>query len=176
MAIFSKIMTLFKNIFRLKKSRRAKPRKGSRKSSRSSISKKKKNIKRNSPKIKIQSVKPTSSKFKKTVPNSSISQFPNLKEKKIVPKKLPQKELKPGPLIGAVTHFFPRIQVCVLKVSGNSIKQGDKILIIGKDRCFQQSVQSLQIESLDVKSAKRGDLVGLKLVQPAGVGDKVFAL
>ena len=127
--------------------------------------------------MKAKSVKPVSSKLKKAGKNFSVPQSTtSLKEKNVVSKKPLQEEIKPGPLIGEITHFFPRIQVCVLKVLGSSIKQGDKILIIGKDRRFQQSVQSLQIESLDVKSAKRGDLVGLKLVQPARVGDKVFAL
>lgn len=79
-------------------------------------------------------------------------------------------------LIGEITHFFPRIQVCVLKVSANSIKVGEQILIAGKKSRFNQKVASLQIESVDVKAAQRGDLVGLKLDKPAEARDKIFKM
>jgi hypothetical protein len=35
-------------------------------------------------------------------------------------------------------------------------------------------VKSLQIESLDVKIAKKGQLVGLKAAKKAKVGDKIY--
>jgi hypothetical protein len=37
-------------------------------------------------------------------------------------------------------------------------------------------VESLQIESEDVKVAPKGQLVGLKVIKPAKPGDKVFKL
>ena len=82
--------------------------------------------------------------------------------------------LRKSVFIGEITHFFPRIQVCVLNVSANGIKVGDLIVIAGKERRFTQKVASLQIESVDVQAARRGDLVGLKLDKPAAVGDKIF--
>lgn len=105
---------------------------------------------------------------KKIIRKPAIRRIPKIK--KISARKSENSSLP----IGQITHFFPRIQVCVLKVSGHGIKVGDQILIVGKDRRFPQKVRSLQIESVDVKSAKRGDLVGLKLDKPAAVGDKVF--
>ena len=78
--------------------------------------------------------------------------------------------------MGEITHFFPRIQVCVLKVNKSEIKIGDKILIRTKNGSFEQQVKSLQIESVDVRIAKKGQLVGLKLNEPAQAGDKVFRM
>ena len=78
--------------------------------------------------------------------------------------------------VGEITHFFPRIQVCVLKVNKSEIKIGDKILIRTKNGSFEQQVKSLQIESVDVRIAKKGQLVGLKLNEPAQAGDKVFRM
>lgn len=81
---------------------------------------------------------------------------------------------KKGALIGEITHFFPKIQVGVVKVSSTSFKVGDEICVSGKDTQFRQKVGSLQVESIDVSIAKIGQLVGLKLSKPARVGDKIF--
>ncbi len=78
--------------------------------------------------------------------------------------------------IGPVTHFFDRIQVAVIDITGTAIKVGDQILIKGKAGSFSQKVVSLQVESKDVASAAKGVLVGLKLNKPARVGDQVFKL
>ena len=53
---------------------------------------------------------------------------------------------------------------------------GNRILIKGKATNFTQKVDSLQIESQDVKVAPKGQLVGLKVIKPAKPGDKVFKL
>jgi len=113
--------------------------------------------------------KPPARKSKK-----KIIRKPALRRSSKIRKSSGQKSRNFSLPIGEITHFFPRIQVCVLKVSGSSIKVGDQILIAGKERRFTQKVLSLQIESVDVQSAKRGDLVGLKLDKPAAQGDKVF--
>ena len=76
--------------------------------------------------------------------------------------------------VGDVTHFFPRIQVIVLHMKGQNILVGDQIQLKGSATDFVQKIASLQIESVDVKSAKKGQLVGLKVNKPAKVGDKVF--
>ena len=95
---------------------------------------------------------------------------PALRKVKAVPAK-PRERLV---LIGNITHFFSKIRVCVLKVSHHPIRIGDKIVIKGKQGEFKQTVLSLQIESVDVKTAAKGKLVGLKLEREAKPGDKVF--
>ncbi len=58
-----------------------------------------------------------------------------------------------------------------------SIRVGDKIRIKGNNETgFTQEVGSLQIESVDVKVAPRGKLVGLKVIKEPKVGDKVYIL
>ena len=81
---------------------------------------------------------------------------------------------EPGVLVGQITHFFSRIQVGVVKMSGRDLKLGDRVLVSGKKTNFTQAVKSLQIESVDVPQVHRGQLVGLKLDQTAKEGDKIF--
>lgn len=89
---------------------------------------------------------------------------------KTAAKSLPPKEKS----IGEVTHFFSNIKVVVIKVTGGRISVGDKIRIKGRTSDFVQTVKSLQIESVDVRSAKKGQLAGLKVPQKAKPGDQIF--
>jgi hypothetical protein len=79
-----------------------------------------------------------------------------------------------GVLVGEITHFFSRISVCVIKMTHQSIRIGDRLRIQGKTSHFIQPVRSLQIESNDVAMARKGQLVGLKTDQRAKEGDQVF--
>ena len=76
--------------------------------------------------------------------------------------------------VGEITHYFDKIKVCVVRVDGVALVLGDKIMIKGKGTDLQQKVSSLQVESLDVKSAKKGQLVGMKVVRCVNVGDILF--
>lgn len=80
-----------------------------------------------------------------------------------------------GNLIGEITHFFSKISVVVIKLSG-TITVGDEILIKSDGGQFRQKVRSLQIESVDVRSAGKGHLVGLKVGKKARVGNQVYRL
>ena len=92
------------------------------------------------------------------------------------PESISLKQKPAGILIGEITHYFSRIEVVVVKLTKGSLKVGDKIAIRGGERDFVQTVRSLQIESVDVPMAAQGKLAGLKTVQPAREGDKVFLL
>ena len=76
--------------------------------------------------------------------------------------------------VGVITHYFGRIKVCVVQLTQGSILIGDKLTIIGNKTKFIQKVWSMQIESEDVKVAKKGQLIGLKVDKIAAVGDKVY--
>ena len=82
----------------------------------------------------------------------------------------------PEILVGEITHYFARIQVVVVKITKGEINVGERIHIKGKKSDFIQKISSLQIESVDVKSAKKGQLVGLKVEKQAEVGDKVYRI
>ena len=76
--------------------------------------------------------------------------------------------------VGVITHYFDRIKVCVVKVTQGTILIGDKLTIVGRKTKFVQKVWSMQIESEDVKVAKSGQLIGLKVDKVVAVGDKVY--
>jgi putative protease len=75
--------------------------------------------------------------------------------------------------IGKVTHFFDKISVAVLALA-KPLKAGETVHFLGHSTDFQQEVGSLQIEHKEVKSAKKGDDVALKVDQPVHPNDKVF--
>ena len=76
--------------------------------------------------------------------------------------------------VGVITHYFDRIKVCVVKLTQGTVLIGDKLTILGPKTKFVQKVWSMQIESEDVKVAKKGQLIGLKVDKIVAVGDKVL--
>jgi putative protease len=75
--------------------------------------------------------------------------------------------------VGEITHFFTNINVAVIKLSG-TLKAGEKILIEGATTNFEQAADSMQIEHKEVKEAKKGDSIGLKVKERVREGDKVY--
>lgn len=79
-------------------------------------------------------------------------------------------EVKP---IGKVTHFFDKIGVAVVKLNA-TLKVGEKIKFEGHGGSFEQVVDSMQIEHEQIKEAKKGQDIGMKVAQPVKPGDLVF--
>ncbi len=77
--------------------------------------------------------------------------------------------------VGKVTHYFSRIGVGAIALSGE-LKLGDKIRIKGATTDFEQLVESMQIEGKPVERAGPGDSIGLKLNERARAGDVVYKL
>ena len=75
---------------------------------------------------------------------------------------------------GEITHYFDRIKVCVIKITNGSILIGDRLTVKGPKTSFVQKVWSMQVESQDVKVAKKGQLIGIKVDKPVAVGDIVY--
>jgi len=80
-----------------------------------------------------------------------------------------------GKLVGKITHYFNNIGVAVIKLSA-VIKDGDKIRIRGSSTDVAQVASSIQIEHKVVKSAKKGQDVGLKVKDRVRPGDAVFII
>lgn len=76
--------------------------------------------------------------------------------------------------IGVITHYFERIKVAVVKITKGTVLIGDKLTILGDKTKFVQKVWSMQVESEDVKIAKKGQMIGIKVDKAVAVGDKVF--
>lgn len=76
-------------------------------------------------------------------------------------------------LIGKVTHYFNKIEVAIIELTGNLVI-GDEIHIKGHTTDFNQTVDSMQIEHEDIKKAGKGDTVGVKVTKPVRDGDAVY--
>lgn len=79
----------------------------------------------------------------------------------------------PDKQIGIVSNYFEHVGVVAIKLDA-SLKVGDKIKIVGGEVDFEQTVDSIQIQHKSVKSAKKGDEIGVKIKERARKGYKVF--
>lgn len=76
--------------------------------------------------------------------------------------------------IGEVSHYFTRIGVAAVKITADVLNVGDTIHIKGHTTDFQQVIESMQIEHVQVKSAKAGEVIGLKVKEHVREGDRVY--
>ena len=75
--------------------------------------------------------------------------------------------------IGKVSDFFARPVVAGIDLS-KTLKVGDKIHIVGHTTDLELTVQSMQINNVDVTEAKAGDSVGIKVSDRVRRGDKIY--
>jgi len=79
----------------------------------------------------------------------------------------------PEVVIGNVTDFFARPIVAGIELTA-TVKLGDKIHIKGYTTDMEFTVDSMQIDNVDVKQAKAGDSVGIKVSERVRRGDMVY--
>jgi len=90
--------------------------------------------------------------------------------------KIKEKKNLEGKLIGRITHYFSNIEVAVINLA-SSLKIGDSIRVIGgQETDFEQEVSSMQIDHEEVKLAKKGDSVGMKVKEKVHEGYKVYKI
>jgi putative protease len=78
--------------------------------------------------------------------------------------------------IGKVTHYYDKIGVAVVELDGG-LSKGDKIKFVrGGEDMFEQEVESMQIEHDKIDSAKKGDVVGLKVDQEVKEDAEVYKI
>ena len=77
--------------------------------------------------------------------------------------------------IGMITNYFSKIGVAVVELTG-TIELGDEIRVVGGDREFTQTVESMQIEHEPIERAEAGQEVAVKLEQKARANDFVYKL
>ena len=75
--------------------------------------------------------------------------------------------------IGNVSDFFSRPVVAGIQLTA-SLKVGDRIHIKGHTTDMEVTIESMQINNVDVKQAKAGDAVGVKLSDRVRRGDTVY--
>ena len=75
--------------------------------------------------------------------------------------------------IGKVSDFFAHPVVAGIELT-SKLKVGDQIHIKGHTTDLELVVESMQIQNVDVKKAKAGDAVGVKVPDRARRGDTVY--
>jgi selenocysteine-specific translation elongation factor len=75
--------------------------------------------------------------------------------------------------VGKVSDFFARPVVAGIELTAR-IKVGDKIHIKGHTTDLELTVDSMQINNVNVNEAKAGDSVGIKITDRARRGDTVY--
>lgn len=176
--LLNSLIKKLKKTQKARKRRKAKKRKA-KTHSRRRIPKKKKIKRRSSRPAKKQSIfkkrhqrKPKKSAIKGKKRSGAPHKIKTVTAKKAAVK--PAQAAVKEACVGEITHFFPRIQVVVVKMTGGRLNVGETIHIVGKATDFTQKVGSLQIESVDVRTARKGQLVGLKVNKVAKAGSKVY--
>lgn len=77
--------------------------------------------------------------------------------------------------IGKVSHYFNGIGVVVIELS-DKLAKNDKIRILGVTTDFEQEIDSMQIDRKEIQEAKKGDAIGVKVVDKVREGDKVYKI
>lgn len=75
--------------------------------------------------------------------------------------------------IGQVSDFFAHPVVAGIELTG-TLKVGDRIHIKGHTTDLELTVNSMQINNVNVDEAKRGDSVGIKVTERVRSGDHVY--
>ena len=79
----------------------------------------------------------------------------------------------PEEVVGTVSDFFARPVVAGIELTA-TLDLGDKIHIKGHTTDMEFTVDSMQINNVNVTEAKAGDAVGIKLSDRARRGDTVY--
>lgn len=75
--------------------------------------------------------------------------------------------------IGEITHYFSHISVGIVELSA-PLATGASVHIKGHTTDFAQTVDEIQVDHKPVESAKKGDVVGIKVKDHVREGDEVF--
>ena len=81
----------------------------------------------------------------------------------------------PEERIGKVSDFFARPVVAGIELTG-TVKLGDRIHIKGHTTDIEFTVDSMQINNVNVNEAKAGDSVGIKVSERVRGGDSVYKI
>lgn len=78
-------------------------------------------------------------------------------------------------LVGKISHYFTKIGVAVIELT-DKLSVGDEISIEGASTNFTQKITSMQVEHKEIKEAKKGDSIGMKVDGRVREGDQVFKI
>ncbi len=77
--------------------------------------------------------------------------------------------------VGSVSDFFAHPVVAGIELTAE-LKVGDRIHISGHTTDMELTVESMQINNVDVIEAKAGDAIGIKINDRVRRGDKIYKI
>mgnify|MGYP001565907116 FL=1 len=78
-------------------------------------------------------------------------------------------------MVGKVVHWYDKISVGVIKLSG-ALGVGDKVMVRHGEQEFEDTVESIQLDHQVIKAGKKGQEVAVKLSQKSPEGSEVYVL
>lgn len=75
--------------------------------------------------------------------------------------------------VGTVTHYFGKPKVGIVTLAGR-VTIGDKVRFLGHGADFQQTIESMQIDHVSVKTASSRSDVGIRVNQRVREGTQVY--
>lgn len=76
--------------------------------------------------------------------------------------------------IGKVAHFYDKVSVAVLKMTGSGLKVGDTVKFVKGADEHTETIDSMQIEHKNVQSVGKGGEVAVKVSLPVKEGAKLY--
>jgi translation initiation factor IF-2 len=77
--------------------------------------------------------------------------------------------------IGRVSDFFAKPVVAGIELTSN-VKVGDTVHVHGHTTELMFTIDSMQINNVNVDVAKKGDLIGIKVPERVRPGDTVYVV
>lgn len=130
---------------------------------------KKKIVKKSAPK------KKPVKKLKPKVKSRVKARAKTVKTKKANPKPRTKISVKNDNVIGKIIHYFPHVKAAVIKLSA-PLSVGEKIKIKGHTTDFTQVITSMQMDRVDITSAKPKEEIGLLVNSRVRQHDTVYKI
>jgi translation elongation factor EF-1alpha len=81
--------------------------------------------------------------------------------------------LMSGERVGEVTHYFDRISVAAILLTG-TLRKGEQVHFLGHGSDFSQEITSIQVEHETIETAVKGQEIAVKVIKPVKQHTAVF--
>lgn len=78
--------------------------------------------------------------------------------------------------VGVITHYFPKVDAAVVKLTKGVISIGDNIVIKGHTSDFKEKVTSIQLDHAPIQNAEQGMEIGLKVKSKVREHDVIYKI
>lgn len=78
--------------------------------------------------------------------------------------------------VGVVTHYFGKIGVAGIEITGGKLTVGDTIHILGHTTDLTETIGSMQVDNQSVENAEAGQQIGIKVSDHVREHDKVYKI